>query len=67
MKYIINKLKKIFKHEEKILLGRWRISYCSKKIGDRVDLANEDHCGTCGEYILDKASKQIIDTDKNKL
>ena len=64
MKHIITIIKKIFSNDEKILLGRWKLDYCDKKIGNKIDLANEDHCGTCGEYI---SEEQIIDTDKNKL
>jgi hypothetical protein len=30
-------------------LGRWNIDYCKKKMGRKIDLANEDHCGTCGD------------------
>lgn len=28
-------------------LGRWQLEYCSKKIDIKIDLANEDHCGSC--------------------
>lgn len=35
-------------------LGRWNIESCSKKINNKVDLSNEDHCGPCGQYILSK-------------
>ena len=27
------------------MLGRWKIEYCSKKLNDKIDLSNEDHCG----------------------
>ena len=33
-------------------LGRWRMEQCSKKINDKIDLSNEDHCGPCGQYAL---------------
>jgi len=36
-------------------LGRWRIEQCPNKINMKIDLANEDHCGPCGNY----KSKQI--------
>jgi len=36
------------------ILGRWKIDYCDKKVNTKIDLANEDHCGPCGEYVLDK-------------
>jgi hypothetical protein len=35
-------------------LGRWRIDYCKVKINNTIDLANEDHCGTCGQYASNK-------------
>jgi hypothetical protein len=31
----------------KVLLGRWTIDYCEKKINKKIDLSNEDHCGAC--------------------
>jgi len=49
--YIINKLipKKI-----PIPLGRWRIEKCNTQISNKIDLSNEDHCGPCGQYALEK-------------
>lgn len=46
----------ILKRDEKNrqLLGRWNIENCHKKVDHKVDLSNEDHCGPCGQYILDK-------------
>ena len=35
-------------------LGRWKIEKCNKKINDKIDLSNEDHCGPCGQYALEK-------------
>jgi hypothetical protein len=35
-------------------LGRWNIDYCSKKTNTKIDLANEDHCGPCGQYNIIK-------------
>ena len=32
-------------------LGRWKIDYNPDTTGRKVDLSNEDHCGTCGEYV----------------
>jgi len=60
MKFIINILKKIIKDEKKIL-GRWNIENCDKKVNNKIDLSNEDHCGPCGQYILNK-SQQVSDT-----
>ena len=30
------------------------MEYCDKKINNKIDLSNEDHCGPCGQYALDK-------------
>lgn len=62
MKYIRTILKKIIKDDKKIL-GRWNIEYCDKKINNKVDLSNEDHCGPCGKYILDKTLQKTHNND----
>ena len=46
-------------HEDKKILGRWNIEYCDKKMNSKIDLSNEDHCGPCGQYILDKTKKDV--------
>jgi len=40
-------------------LGRWNIDYCNKKMDKKIDLSNEDHCGPCGQYIIQKTEKAI--------
>jgi hypothetical protein len=35
-------------------LGRWNIDTCNTIRNQKIDLANEDHCGSCGEYIVKK-------------
>jgi hypothetical protein len=30
------------------VLGRWQIDYNHKIINRKIDLANDDNCGTCG-------------------
>lgn len=37
----------------KIALGRWSLVH-DEKLYRRTDLSNEDHCGPCGEYVLQK-------------
>ena len=37
-----------------VKLGRWKIDYCNKKINNKIDLSNEDHCGPCGQNIYKK-------------
>ncbi len=41
-------------------LGRWNIDYCNKKINQKIDLSNEDHCGPCGQYIIDKTTTKSL-------
>jgi hypothetical protein len=35
-------------------LGRWRTEHCRSQMNKKIDLSNEDHCGPCGQYALDK-------------
>ena len=53
MQILKSLLKKIIRDEKKVL-GRWNIDYCDKKINNKIDLSNEDHCGPCGQYALKK-------------
>jgi len=62
MKTIIQK----FVYTDKKVLGRWNIEYCQKKMNKKIDLSNEDHCGPCGQYILDKKTIRVIDTPLHK-
>jgi hypothetical protein len=54
MNTIINFISRHIRREQPILLGRWKIDYCAKKINDKIDFANVDHCGTCDHYLLKK-------------
>ena len=38
---------------------------CNKKINDKIDLSNEDHCGPCGQYALIK-NNQLINNKKHR-
>jgi hypothetical protein len=71
MKFFINIVQSILKKELPRPLGRWRIEDCHLKINNRVDLSNEDHCGPCGKYALEKVNdfnKQIqLKDNKNEL
>lgn len=41
-------------------LGRWRLEHCnSEQTRQKIDLANEDHCGPCGQYALEQLEKRI--------
>jgi len=39
--------------EQKKVMGRWTID-SNKKTDLKIDLSNEDHCGPCGQYMLEK-------------
>lgn len=58
MKFIKSIIQKFIKEDKKIL-GRWNIEKCDKRMNNKIDLSNEDHCGPCGQYILDKTKKDI--------
>jgi hypothetical protein len=62
MKYIntIAVFRRLFFTEEKKVLGRWSIEQCDKKLNAKIDLSNEDHCGPCGQYILNKTNNSIV-------
>lgn len=76
MKYI-NRIANIFSwaiKQEKKVLGRWTIESCDKKMNNKIDLSNEDHCGPCGQYILkqtlkysgERSSKEYKETPEAK-
>jgi len=54
MKYIITIIKNLIPKQLPKPLGRWRIEVCNKQINNKIDLSNEDHCGPCGQYALEK-------------
>ena len=65
IKSIIQKWVKNKINSDKKVLGRWNIDYCDKKMNNKIDLSNEDHCGPCGQYILNK-TKPINNINKPK-
>lgn len=40
------------------VMGRWTIVYCPAQMKNKVDLSNEDHCGPCGEYRIQKTQEK---------
>ena len=49
-----------FLPDHKMALGRWRTIHDNNIVlNKRIELANEDHCGPCGQYILNKYNKEI--------
>ena len=69
MKFITEIIKKIvLMKEQPKRLGRWNIDYCNKKINQKIDLSNEDHCGPCGQYMITKiSSNKNITQEKPKI
>jgi len=69
-KYILSIIKRIFPKNLPNHLGRWRIEKCNKKIDSKIDLSNEDHCGPCGQYVLEKIvsnNNKNSSKDKSKI
>ena len=54
MKFITYIINKLIPKEIPIPLGRWRIEKCNTQMINKIDLSNEDHCGPCGQYALEK-------------
>ena len=40
-------------------VGRWRVENCNTQLNNKIDLSNEDHCGPCGQYALEKIDSTI--------
>ena len=61
MKYITTIIKKLIPKDPPKPVGRWRIEQCNIQMNNKIDLSNEDHCGPCGQYALEKI---ILKSDK---
>ena len=57
---ILHRIQRLIPKEIPTPVGRWRTEVCNKKMNQKIDLSNEDHCGPCGQYALEK-SKQAVD------
>jgi len=51
-------IKKLMPNDVSKPLGRWRIEICNTRMNNKIDLSNEDHCGPCGQYALEKSTIQ---------
>ena len=47
-------------------VGRWNNDYCDVKTNKKVDFANHDHCGPCGQDII-KKDVITIQTSKSSI
>ncbi len=64
---IINTFIKFFTIKSKQdlpILGRWNIESCDKRINNKIDLSNIDHCGVC--FLIDSNSKYMKKSEKKK-
>ena len=69
MKRITTIVKKFIRVDLPKPLGRWRIEECNKQMNHKIDLSNEDHCGPCGQYALEKMelkNSKIVDITPEK-
>ncbi len=65
MKSITIIFKNIFVKDAPLPLGRWKINNCNtQQLNYKIDMANEDHCGPCGEYAIEQNNKYDINNDK---
>ena len=60
MRFIVNILRRLFQLEQKKILGRWNIDYNTKIVNNKIDLSNEDHCGPCGQYIINSQKNKFL-------
>ena len=66
---LLTMVKNFFPKQAQKPVGRWNIDYCSVKTNTKIDLSNEDHCGTCGEYAKIREfvlKNNIIKSDVNQ-
>jgi len=51
--------KQILREHKPPPLGRWHMEECPTKMQQKIDLANEDHCGPCGQYAMEQLEKKV--------
>jgi hypothetical protein len=64
MKKLVSLIFERLMRRDKKVLGRWSIDYCDKRVNNKIDLSNEDHCGPCGQY--DVVNKKSFKVDLNQ-
>jgi len=61
MNFVVNLIKRIISKDIQRPLGRWRIENCNTKMNSKIDLSNEDHCGPCGQYAIERIGLKKIE------
>ncbi len=65
MNFITKLIKKFVPNQIPIPNGRWKVEYCNIAINKKIDMANEDHCGPCGQYAKNQIDVQNKIVTKN--
>ncbi len=58
---IISRLKNA---DKGILLGRWKLDYCTTILQRKVTMTNEDHCGICENSIIQENRRKRKEEEK---
>jgi hypothetical protein len=66
MKFITTIIAKLIPKEIPTPVGRWRTEACNNQMNQKIDLSNEDHCGPCGQYALEKSKQDVHMKTKTK-
>jgi len=59
-------LRKFIPNEIPKPVGRWRIEKCNTQMNQKIDLSNEDHCGPCGQYALEKVNVKPFNVENSQ-
>jgi hypothetical protein len=62
----MNFIRRILKPTSTTKLGRWQLHYDPKIVNSKVDQANEDHCGCCGEQMHQRDQREQVKQMKDK-
>lgn len=58
-RFFANTVRKWNLSESPVLLGRWRLDYCTYTVHRKVLWSNEDHCGVCNSKEIQKQEEGI--------
>lgn len=65
VRHIIGVLKSAFRKRVKTPLGRWHLdNHTQTKL--KINYANEDHCGSCAEYMIIKQQLEIVKQEQQQ-
>jgi len=68
VKHVVQVFKSAFIHKPpKTPLGRWTIHDNLLHTKLKINYANEDHCGTCAEYVIQKQQSNKMNEENEEL